>query len=318
MKIVFLDSATIGSDVSLKPLEDLGDFTCYPSTLPEQVAERVKDADVLIVNKVLTGKNEIDAAPNLKLICVAATGMNNVDIPYANSKGIPVKNAVAYSTDSVAQITFSLVLALISKLGYFDNHVKSGEYCKSSHYTCTDRTFFELKGKNFGIIGMGTIGKRVAEIATVFGANVSYYSTNGVPHCKEYPSVTLDELLAKSDIISVHAPLNDKTKNLISLNELRKMKTGAFIVNMGRGGIINEEDLVKALNFNLIAGAGIDVYENEPLPADHPYLGINNMENIILTPHIGWASVEARKLLVKKIAENVANYCNGESGSFFM
>lgn len=305
MKIVFLDSATIGSDVSLKPLEELGDFICYPSTSPEQVAERVKDADVLIVNKVLTGKNEIDAAPNLKLICVAATGMNNVDIPYANSKGIPVKNAVAYSTDSVAQITFSLVLALISKLGYFDNHVKTGEYCKGNHYTCIDRTFFELKGKDFGIIGMGTIGKRVAEIAKVFGANVSYYSTNGTPHCKEYPSVTLDELLVKSDIISVHAPLNDKTRNLISLNELMKMKTTAFIVNMGRGGIINEEDLAKALDLDLIAGAAVDVYENEPLPADHPYLKITNMEKIILTPHIGWASVEARKLLVKKIAENV-------------
>ncbi|OFY38810.1 MAG: hydroxyacid dehydrogenase [Bacteroidetes bacterium GWF2_40_14] len=305
MKIVFLDSATIGADVSLQPIETLGDFICYPSTSPEQVAERVKDADVLIVNKVLTGKDEIDAAPNLKLICVAATGMNNVNIPYANSKGIPVKNVFAYSTDSVAQITFSLVLALISKLGYFDNHVKTGEYCKSNHYTCTDRTFFELKGKNFGIIGMGTIGKRVAEIAKVFGANVSYYSTNGLPHCKDYPSVTLDELLAKSDIISVHAPLNDKTRNLISLNELRKMKPTAYIVNMGRGGIINEEDLAKALDFNLIAGAGIDVYENEPIPADHPYLGIQNMENIILTPHIGWASVEARKLLVQKIAENI-------------
>ena len=310
MQIVFLDAASLGADVSLAPIEALGQLKCYSSTTPELVGERVGNADVMIVNKVLIGKAEIDAAPKLKLICVAATGMNNVDIEYANSKGIPVKNVVGYSTDSVAQITFSLVLALISKLEYFDNYVKTGEYCKSEHYTCTDRTFFELKGKNFGIIGMGTIGKRVAEIATVFGAKVSYYSTNGVAHCKDYPSVSLEELLAKSDIISIHAPLNNKTKNLIALEQLKKMKPDAFIVNMGRGGIINEVDLAHALNADIIAGAGVDVYEREPIQANHPYLSITNKEKIIFTPHIAWASREARKLLVEMIAANITDTYN--------
>ncbi|MEN6617958.1 MAG: D-2-hydroxyacid dehydrogenase [Rikenellaceae bacterium] len=305
MKIVFLDSATLGTDISFSPIEALGQLKCFSSTSPEEVTERIKNADVVIVNKVLIGKTAIDAASNLKLICVAATGMNNVDISYANSMGIPVKNAVAYSTESVAQITFSHILGLVCNLQYFDRTVKSGEYSKSKHFTCTDRTFFELKGKNFGIIGMGTIGKRVAEIATMFGARVSYYSTNGVPHCKEYPSLSLDELLAKSDIISIHAPLNDKTKNLISLEQLKRMKTSAFIVNMGRGGIINEEDLVKALNFDIIAGAAVDVYEKEPIPSDHPYLKIKDTEKIILSPHIGWASKEARELLIDMIAANI-------------
>lgn len=305
MKIVFLDSSTLGTDVSLSPIEALGQLKCFPSTLPEEVIGRVKDAEVVIVNKVVIDKKVIDAAHNLRLICVAATGTNNVDTTYANSKGISVKNAVAYSTESVAQITFSHILGLICKLEYFDNAVKSGEYSKSVHFTNTERTFFELKGKNFGIIGMGAIGKRVAEIASLFGSKVSYYSTNGVAHCKDYPSVTLDELLAKSDIISVHAPLNEKTKNLISLEQLKKMDPNAIIVNMGRGGIINEEDLAKALNLDLIAGAAVDVYVQEPIPSDHPYLKIKNREKIIFSPHIGWASKEARKLLVEMIAANI-------------
>jgi glycerate dehydrogenase len=267
--------------------------------------ERVKEADILIVNKVIIGKKEIDSAPNLKLICVAATGTNNVDIPYASSKGIKVKNAVSYSTESVAQITFAHILSLVCNMPYFDNHVKNGDYCQSKHFTNTEKTFFELKGKVFGIIGMGNIGKRVAQIASVFGAKVVYYSTSGVPHNIDYPSVTLDELLLKSDIISIHSPLNEKTKNLISLPQLKMMKTTAYIVNMGRGGIINEEDLAKALDFDLIAGAATDVYVNEPISENHPFLKLKRRDKIVLSPHIGWASKEARKLLIEMIAENI-------------
>ena len=295
----------MGTDVSFSPIEALGQLECYSSTLPEQIAERINNADVVIVNKVVMDRTAIDAAHLLKLICVAATGTNNVDITYANSKRIPVKNAVDYSTESVVQITFSHILALMCSSHYFDNYVKSGEYSKSIHFTNTGRTFFELNGKNFGVIGMGTIGKRVAKIATLFGAKVSYYSTNGIAHNKEYPSVTLNELLAKSDVISIHATLNEKTKNLISLEELKKMKASAIIVNMGRGGIVNEGDLAEALNYDLIAGAAVDVFVREPIPADHPYLKIKNSEKIILSPHIGWASKEARKLLVEKIVENI-------------
>lgn len=305
MKIVFLDASTLGEDANFAQLEELGTLVCYSLTEPNDVKSRIKDAHVVIVNKVKLGKEEIDCAKKLKLICVAATGTNNIDGEYAKQAGIPVKNVVNYSTDSVAQITFGSLLTLINNNIYFDSIVKNGNYSKNGHFTDTGRTFFELKGKNFGIIGMGNIGKKVASIASAFGCNVSYYSTGGVAHCKEYPSVCLSELLAKSDIISIHSPLNDKTKNLISLKELKAMKTSAILINMGRGGIVNEKELAQALNFGLIAGAVIDVYEDEPIPEDHPYLTLKNPEKMVLTPHIGWASIEARKLLIEKLVQNI-------------
>lgn len=306
MKIVFLDAATLGDDADLSSIELKGSLFCYDTTKPHEVIDRIKDAHVVIVNKIKIGATEIDGARNLKLICVAATGMNNIDIEYAKSENIAVKNVAGYSTESVAQITFGSLLALINKTGYFDNVVKSGEYSKSIHFTHTGRPFFELYGKTFGIIGMGSIGKRVASIAKSFGCNVAYYSTNGVAHCKDYPSVSLEELLAKSDIISIHSPLNDNTKNLISLKELKLMKPSAILINMGRGGIVNENDLAQALNFGLISGAVTDVYEDEPITEGHPYLYLKDPERMILTPHIGWASVEARGRLITSIAENIA------------
>ena len=304
MKIVFLDSATLGESISYKLLEELGELVLWSHSFPEDIAERVKEADVVIVNKVRMFAEQIDSAPNLRLICVAATGTNNVDIPYANSKGIQVKNVVGYSTDSVAQITFGSLLALMNHSAYFDNCVKSGEYSKSLHFTDTGRSFTEIAGKRFGIIGMGTIGKRVAAIATAFGAKVSYYSTGGSAHCSDYPSVSLNELLSESDIISIHAPLSDKTNNLISLEQLKMMKQSGIIMNMGRGGIINEADLAIALDSGIIAGAATDVFVQEPVPADHPYLKVKNRERLILTPHIGWAGKNAKNVLIKGIAEN--------------
>lgn len=305
MKIVFLDSATLGESISYKLLEELGELVLWSHSFPEDIAERVKEADVVIVNKVRMFAEQIDSAPNLRLICVAATGTNNVDIPYANSKGIQVKNVVGYSTDSVAQITFGSLLALMNHSAYFDNCVKSGEYSKSHHFTDTGRSFTEIAGKRFGIIGMGTIGKRVAAIATAFGATVSYYSTGGSAHCSDYPSVSLNELLSESDIISIHAPLSDKTNNLISLEQLKMMKQSGIIMNMGRGGIINEADLAIALDSGIIAGAATDVFVQEPVPADHPYLKVKNRERLILTPHIGWAGENAKNVLIKGIAENI-------------
>lgn len=305
MKIVFLDSATLGESISYKLLEELGELVLWSHSFPEDIAERVKEADVVIVNKVRMFAEQIDSAPNLRLICVAATGTNNVDIPYANSKGIQVKNVVGYSTDSVAQITFGSLLALMNHSAYFDNCVKSGEYSKSLHFTDTGRSFTEIAGKRFGIIGMGTIGKRVAAIATAFGAKVSYYSTGGSAHCSDYPSVSLNELLSESDIISIHAPLSDKTNNLISLEQLKMMKQSGIIMNMGRGGIINEADLAIALDSGIIAGAATDVFVQEPVPADHPYLKVKNRERLILTPHIGWAGKNAKNVLIKGIAENI-------------
>lgn len=310
MKIVFLDAATLGEDANFSQLEELGTIVNYSLTDASDIKSRIKDAHVIITNKVKIGKEEIDSAQNLKLICVAATGTNNIDNEYATKKGIPVKNVTNYSTDSVAQITFGSLLTLINNSIYFDSIVKSGNYSKNGHFTDTGRSFFELKGKNFGIIGMGNIGKRVAAIASAFGCNVSYYTTGGVAHCKEYPSVSLSELLAKSDIISIHSPLNEKTQNLISLKELKAMKTSAILINMGRGGIVNEKELAQALNYDLIAGAVIDVYEDEPIPERHPYLSLKNPEKIVLTPHIGWASIEARKLLIEKLAQNIKSIVN--------
>ncbi len=306
-KIVFLDSDTIGEDISLEPISSLGEFIKYPYTRPEEVFERIKECDVIITNKVVIGKEQIDAAPNLKLICVAATGTNNVDIPYANSKGIPVKNAVGYSTESVVQVTFTILLSLVGQLPYFDNAVKGGNYSKGLSFTDVSKVFWELKGKKYGIIGLGNIGSKVAAIAKAFGMDVVYYATSGVAHSDEYEAVPLERLMGECDVISVHCPLNERTNNLITYKELSMMKKSAYIINLGRGGIINEADLVQALNENLLAGAGVDVFTKEPLEAGSPYFCIKDMSKIILTPHIGWASQEARKCLVDKIAENIRN-----------
>ena len=306
-KIVFLDADTIGADIDISPITSLGEYTSYPFTKPEEVFERIEDCDVLIVNKVIMGKEQIDAAPNLKLICVAATGTNNIDIPYANSKGVIVKNAIGYSTDSVVQITFSLVMSLVNQIAYFDDAVKSGKYSNGLSFTDVSKVFWQLKGKKYGVVGLGNIGSRVAKIAQAFGMDVVYYATSGVAHSDEFKAVSLDELMQECDIISIHAPLNERTNNLIRYEHLKQMKKSAYIINLGRGGIINEADLVQALNENLIAGAGVDVFTKEPLPKDSPYFNIKDMSKVILTPHIGWASQEARTCLVEKIAENIRN-----------
>lgn len=308
MKIVFLDRESLGKDVSFSSIEKFGQFISYDYTAPEDVASRISEADILIVNKVIIGKEQIDSAPRLKLICVAATGTNNIDSAYASAKNILVKNAVNYSTNSVVQTTFAALLSLITNVGYFDDCVKSGNYSNSRHFTDTGRTFSEISGKRYGVIGMGTIGKKVAQVATAFGAEVVYYSTNGVAHCPDFKSVSLDELIQSCDIISIHAPLNEKTENLLSINQLRQMKSSAVLVNMGRGGIVNEPDLVTALNENIIAGAVIDVFTKEPISKEHIYFSIKEKSKVILTPHIAWASKEARSLLVNKISENIENF----------
>lgn len=313
MKIVFLDSATLGENIDYSSIERFGELTLYSHTIPSDVCNRIKGADVVIVNKVKILREQIDSASALRLICVAATGTNNVDVEYAQSKGIEVKNVVGYSTESVVQITFGAILSLANHTFYFDTVVKSGEYSKSLHFTDTGRSFSEISGKRFGIIGMGTIGKRVAEIATAFGAKVCYYSTAGVAHCKKYQAVSLEELLATCDIISVHAPLNDKTKNLISMKEIKLMKPDAILVNMGRGGIINEADLAKAVDFGLVGGVATDVYEQEPIPSDHPFLAVKNSERMILTPHIGWSGESAKKRLLEGIAANIESFVTSRS-----
>lgn len=306
MKIVFLDAATMG-DVSFAPISALGELKCYQTSSREESLERVKDAEILIINKILVDKELIDAAPSLRLICEAATGVNNIDLEYAASKGIPVRNVVGYSTDSVVQMTFMMILSLVGKCRYFDDFVKSGEYSRSGLFTNVDRMFFELRGKRLGIIGLGNIGGRVAMVGEAFGMAVSYFSTSGTSHSKDYPSVSLDTLMSESDIISIHAPYNQRTAGLIGETELRMMKPSAYIVNMGRGGIVDEAALAKVIDEGRIAGAGVDVFTAEPLPSDNPLMNVRNLDRLILTPHIGWASTEARQRLVQMIAGNISS-----------
>ncbi len=304
MKLVFLDAATMGN-VSFEPFERLGEFVKYENSTQEEARERVKDVDVILMNKVWVGKELIDAAPNLKLICIAATGVNNIDVEYAASKGIPVRNVVGYSTDSVAQTTFMHILSLVGGGPFFDMSVKSGSYSRSGMFTDPNWNWCELAGKTIGIIGMGNIGGKVAKIAEAFGMRVCYYSTSGTCHCKDYPCLSLEELLAASDIVSIHAPLNERTRLLIGREQLALMKPTAYLVNVGRGAVVVEEDLAEAVDSGLIAGAGIDVFAEEPLPEDHPYLKLKHPERMLLSPHIAWASVEARTRLIGLMAENV-------------
>ena len=305
MKIAFLDAATMG-DVSFEPFERLGEFVRYENSTPLEARERVRDIDVLLINKVLVDRELIDAAPNLKLICIAATGVNNIDVEYAASKGIPVRNAVGYSTDSVVQTTFMHILSLVGGAPYFDRSVKSGSYSRSGMFTDPNWNWWELAGKTIGIIGLGNIGRKVASIAEAFGMKVCYFSTSGTGHCKDYPCLPLEQLLCESDIVSIHAPLNDRTAGLIGAGELAMMKPTAFLVNMGRGAIVDEKALADAVDNGIIAGAGLDVFVTEPLPLDHPYLNMRHPERMSLTPHIAWAGVEARSRLIGIMADNIA------------
>lgn len=306
LKIVFLDAATMG-DVSFEPISRLGELVCYDSSTPDEALERVKDCDVLIINKVLVTPSLIDAAENLKLICESATGVNNIDLDYAAEKGIPVKNAVGYSTDSVVQATFMHILSLVGKTPYYDNCVKSGKYSQLGMFTDVSVNWWELRGKKMGIVGLGNIGKRVVKIAEAFGMQVCYYSTSGTSHSQDYPSVPLEQLLRESDVVSVHAPLNEKTVGLIGKDQLQMMKPSAYLINMGRGGIVVEQDLADAVDAGVISGAGLDVFAKEPLPSDNCFLTMSHPERMSLAPHVAWASNEARERLVGMIAENIAS-----------
>lgn len=306
MKIVFLDAATMGGDISFSPIRALGQLVCYDTSSADEALERVGDCEVLIVNKVKVTPALIDAAPALKLICEAATGINNIDVAYAESKGIPVRNVAGYSTESVVQTTFMHILALTGRREYFDSCVKSGKYSRSGMFTDVTVPYHELSGKKIGIVGMGNIGSRVAEVAEAFGMEVSYFSTSGTSHCRKYPSVSLHRLMSESDVVSVHAPYNERTAGLIGSAELGLMKPTAVIVNMGRGGIVDEKALAEAVDSGMIAGAALDVFASEPLAEDSPVLKISHKERLSLSPHIAWASVEARERLVAMIADNIA------------
>jgi len=308
MKIAILDADTLG-DLDLSPLEKFGDVKIYNITNYEQTINRCKDIDIVVTNKVVFDRAILESLPNLKLIAIAATGMNNVDLNFAKQREVEVKNVAGYSTNSVVQTTFMLALALIGKLEYYNNYTKSREWSKSPIFTNLDKSFFEIAGKKWGIIGLGEIGSKVANIAKAFGAEVSYYATSGNPHSNLFEHKELKVLLESSDIISIHAPLNDKTLNLIDKNELALLKSGAIILNLGRGGIVNEKALANAIdNQNILAG--LDVTNKEPIEADNPLMQIKKKENLIITPHLAWGSIEARKRLLDGIVKNIEEFTN--------
>jgi glycerate dehydrogenase len=314
MKIVYLDTYPL-EGVSLEPIERLGDFTGYDDTPQALAIERAQGADVVIVNKVRLMRQEIDALTNLKLICVSATGVNNIDTRYAASCGIPVRNVAGYSTESVAEATFGLVLALLRNVVYYDRYVKDGSYAASGRTFHTAREVSEIGGKTWGIVGLGAIGRQVAALAGAFGAKVVYHSVSGVRREEEYPEMPLDELLAASDIVTLHAPLDERTRNLIGEAELHRMKPTAILVNMARGGLVDEAALARALDGGTIAGAGSDVFAVEPIGPDNPLLRIKNPDKLILAPHSAWTSLEARQKLVEGVARNIEQWLTVNTNS---
>jgi lactate dehydrogenase-like 2-hydroxyacid dehydrogenase len=309
-EIVFLDTDTVGYTSNLKALSQLGRITYYPTTSREETILHIGDAEIIITNKVLIDEVVMGSCPAIKLICVAATGMNNIDLVHAHKRGIQVRNVAGYSTESVVQTTFSLLFYLCNKIRYYDDYTKSGEYFRNSTFTHFKQNFYELYGKRFGIIGLGTIGKRMAEAATAFGAKVVYHSTTGQNLTNPYPHLALTELLSTSDVVSVHCPLTPGTRNLIGYEQLKQMKKSAFLLNTGRGGILNEADLARGLDEGLIAGAGLDVLEKEPPMTDNPLFALKHPERIIITPHLAWASNESRERLIEGIIHNIIEYLN--------
>lgn len=308
MKIVFLDAKTIGEDIDLSGFDVLGEVVKYGFSTAEEARERSKDADVLILNKIQVNQQTIGEADHLKLVCVTATGTNNLDKEYLDKRGIAWRNVAGYSTESVAQHTFAMLFYLLEKLPYYDNYVKSEKYVNDVSFTHFAKAFHELSGMTYGIIGLGNIGRRVADIAKAFGCRVIYYSTSGRNSQPGYERVSFDELLEQSDIVSIHAPLDENTLGLMNKEAFAKMKKSAILLNVGRGPIINEADLAEALNNKTIAAAGLDVLSVEPMQEDNPLRGIKDSERLLITPHIAWAGVEARNRLMGIILGQIKEF----------
>lgn len=308
MNIVFLDADTIGHDIDLSVFDKLGHVTIYNFSTPEEMRERVIDADVLILNKMQVNAYTLEKAAHLKLVCVTATGTNNLDKDYLDQRGTAWRNVAGYSTESVAQHTFALLFYLLEKLPYYDNYVKSGAYINNTTFTHFANVFHELSGLTWGIIGLGAIGQKVAQIASLFGCRMIYYSTTGSNHHPDYKRVSFEELLTQSDIVSVHAPLTDSTEGLMNRAAFSMMKKSAVFLNLGRGPIVVEQDLADALNAGELAAAGLDVLCTEPMSADNPLNSIKDSSRLLITPHIAWASIEARHRLMDIIWHQIEEF----------
>ena len=312
MKLVVLERNSAGTDVDVSCFEKFGEVEYYPNTVAENTAQRVRDADIIMANKAPLNETTLKDAPNVKLICLLATGFDNVDLAYCKSRGIKVTNVVNYCTSTVAQHTLLLALALSEKLAFYDNYVKSGTYSTQDRFSNFDRAFYDLEGKTWGIVGMGTIGRRVAGLAKAFGCKVIFYSASGKSSCTEYERVELDELLKQSDILSLHCPLSDRTRGLINKEAFSKMKKTAVLVNVARGPVVDTQALYDALIANQIAGAGLDVLEREPMTKDNPLAQIKDSTKLIITPHMAWASVESRTHMVQEVVKNIEAFLAGE------
>lgn len=310
-KIVILQSASVGYDVDLSRFESLGDVVMYEDTTQDQIRERIKDAHIVITNKNILNESVLKGMHQLQLICLFATGTNNIDLEYCRQQGIKVANVKGYSTDTVAQHTIALLMHLIEKNAMYDKYVKSKEYALSGRFSYFDEVFHDVSSLTWGIVGLGDIGRKVAFIATAMGAKIQYYSTSGQNATSDYQQVDFETLLKSSDIISIHAPLNEKTKYLFNEDALRKMKDNAYLINVGRGGIIEEKALVKVLNEGHLAGVGLDVFEHEPLLENDIIYSIQDMNKVILTPHIAWGSIEARQRCVDEVYENIVAFLKG-------
>lgn len=312
MRIVMLERGSVGGDVSVDCIKDLGELAVYSNTLEEEVAERVKDAEIIIANKSPLSEMTLKEAKDVKLICELATGYDNVDLEYCKKRGIKAVNVVNYSTAAVAQHTFALCFYILEKLRHYDEYVKSGEYGAQSRFSNFDIPFTELEGKVWGIIGMGNIGRRVASIAEAFGCRVIFYSASGSSTCTDYERVDFETILKESDFLSLHCPLSEKTKNLINLEALQKMKDTAILINVARGPVVNDKDLYTALTEDMIAGAGLDVTGTEPMRDENPLSKIKDSSKLIITPHLAWASIEARNRVVEETYKNIEAFLNGE------
>ena len=310
MKIVILDRLTLGLDIDVSVFEKFGEVVSYDFTKEDETLARINDADIVITNKVVIDKNHMDNS-NIKLICITATGMNNVDLVHAKEKNIDVKNVAGYSTSSVVQVAFSMIFYFVQKLNYYKSYVDGGNWQKASIFTHIDEPFFELANKRVGIIGLGEIGRDFAKKAKAFDCEVVYYSTSGKNNNSEYKSVSLDELLKTSDIISINAPLNENTKDLLNYENMKYIKEGVILLNLGRGGIINEDHLAKIIDEKEIY-CGIDVVSVEPILESNPLLKVKNKNRLLLTPHIGWASIESRNRLIGMVAKNIEDFLSSK------
>lgn len=313
MKIVMLERSSVGEDVSVDCIGELGTLEIYANTVtPQKVRERIRDADIVIANKAPLGEDTLKDAPHVKLICELATGYDNCDLAYFRRRGIKLANVRDYCTGMVAQHTFTLALALSQKLSYYDNYVKSGQYSAQDRFSNFDLPFAELEGKTWGIVGMGNIGRRVARIASAFGCKVIFHSITQKSDCTEYPRADKDTLLAESDFLSLHCPLSDLSLHFIDAAALRKMKKTAVLINVARGPVVNNRDLYDALISNEIMAAGLDVVEREPLERENPLSRFRDSSRLIITPHLAWASVEARRRCVEEAYKNIAAFLMGE------